>query len=44
MISNRIFRELIQPWKSINMDDVEFACLKTIVFFNPSKYYNTCFI
>lgn len=38
IISKRIFKELIQPWKSTKIDDVEFACLKTIVFFNPSKY------
>ena len=28
--------ELVAPFKAIQMDDTEFACLKAIVFFDPN--------
>ena len=28
--------ELLAPFKSIQMDDTEFACVKAIVFFDPN--------
>lgn len=28
----------MKPLREINIDDTEFACLKAIVFFDPSKY------
>ena len=28
--------ELVDPFRNINLDDTEFACLKTIVFFDPN--------
>ncbi|KAL5022787.1 hypothetical protein ScPMuIL_001942 [Solemya velum] len=34
-IANRIIDELINPLREIQIDDSEFACLKSIVFFDP---------
>ena len=28
--------ELVEPYKEIEIDDTEFACLKTIVFLDPN--------
>ena len=28
--------ELVDPFRNINLDETEFACLKTIVFFDPN--------
>ena len=28
--------ELVEPFRSINLDETEFACLKAIVFFDPT--------
>lgn len=39
-VSCRIIDELVKPFRDINIDDTEFACLKAIVFFDPSKCYN----
>lgn len=31
--------ELVKPMTEVQVDDTEFACLKAIVFFDPSKYF-----
>ena len=36
-MSCRVIDELVKPLRDINIDDTEFACLKAIVFFDPSK-------
>lgn len=41
-IANRIIDELINPLREIQIDDSEFACLKSIVFFDPGKYNAGC--
>ena len=28
--------ELVEPFRNINLDETEFACIKTIVFFDPN--------
>lgn len=35
-IGIRVMNELVSPFKAIQMDDTEFACLKAIVFFDPN--------
>jgi len=35
-IGVRVMNELVMPFKAIQMDDTEFACLKAIVFFDPN--------
>ncbi|CAL8100863.1 unnamed protein product [Orchesella dallaii] len=35
-VSCRIIDELVKPFRDINIDDTEFACLKAIVFFDPN--------
>ena len=30
--------ELVKPLNEVQIDDTEFACLKAIVFFDPSKF------
>lgn len=35
-IGVRVMNELVSPFKAIQMDDTEFACLKAIVFFDPN--------
>jgi len=35
-IGVRVMNELVTPFKAIQMDDTEFACLKAIVFFDPN--------
>ena len=35
-IGIRVMNELVAPFKAIQMDDTEFACLKAIVFFDPN--------
>ena len=32
------FFPTVKPFRDINIDDTEFACLKAIVFFDPSKF------
>jgi hypothetical protein len=32
----RVMSELVDPFRDIQMDDTEFACLKAIVFFDPN--------
>ena len=34
-IATRILDELIAPFRELNIDDTELACLKTIIFFDP---------
>ena len=36
-VAARVLDELIQPLRSIQIDDSEFACLKAVVFFDPRK-------
>ena len=35
-IGIRVMNELVDPFRNINLDETEFACLKTIVFFDPN--------
>lgn len=35
-IGMRVMSELVEPFREIQMDDTEFACLKAIVFFDPN--------
>ena len=35
-IGVRVMNELVEPFKEIEIDDEEFACLKAIVFFDPN--------
>lgn len=37
-VGSRIMDELVKPMTEVQVDDTEFACLKAIVFFDPSKY------
>lgn len=37
-VGTRIMDELVKPMTEVQVDDTEFACLKAIVFFDPSKY------
>ncbi|KAK2499055.1 hypothetical protein MC885_000501 [Smutsia gigantea] len=34
-VANRVLDELVRPFQEIQIDDNEYACLKTIVFFDP---------
>lgn len=38
MIGMRVMDEIVKPLREIDIDDTEFACLKAIIFFDPSKY------
>ncbi|KAJ8927003.1 hypothetical protein NQ314_020566 [Rhamnusium bicolor] len=38
-VGGRIMDELVKPMTEVQIDDTEFACLKAIVFFDPSKYF-----
>lgn len=38
LVGSRIMDELVKPMTDVQIDDTEFACLKAIVFFDPSKY------
>lgn len=37
MIGIRVMDEIVKPLREIDIDDTEFACLKAIVFFDPSE-------
>lgn len=37
MIGMRVMDEIVKPLREIDIDDTEFACLKAIVFFDPSE-------
>lgn len=39
-IGNRILDEIVAVMRDVRMDDSEFACLKAIVFFDPSKVFD----
>lgn len=41
-IGNRILDELVAVMRDVRIDDTEFACLKAIVFFDPS-IFKPCF-
>lgn len=36
-VGTRVMDELVRPLMEVQIDDTEFACLKAIVFFDPSK-------
>jgi len=36
-VGNRILDEIVAVMRDVRMDDSEFACLKAIVFFDPSN-------
>ena len=38
-ICGRILDEIVQPLRDVQIDDSEFACMKAIVFFDPSKIH-----
>ena len=35
-IGVRVMSELVEPFREVEIDDEEFACLKAIVFFDPN--------
>lgn len=35
-IGIRVMNELVEPFRDIEIDDEEFACLKAVVFFDPN--------
>ena len=37
-IGDRIIDELVSAMKDINLDDEELACVKALVFFDPSEF------
>lgn len=37
-VGTRVMDELVKPLAEVQIDETEFACLKAIVFFDPSKY------
>ncbi|XP_058791033.1 transcription factor HNF-4 homolog isoform X2 [Phymastichus coffea] len=40
-IGSRIINEIVQPLNEVQIDDAEFACLKSIVFFDPNNDADT---
>lgn len=42
-VGTRIMDELVKPLTEVQIDDTEFACLKAIVFFDPSEFNIFCF-
>lgn len=36
-IAARVLDEIVQPLRDVQVDDTEFACLRTIVFFDPGS-------
>lgn len=36
-ITGRVLDELVRPLRDVQIDDSEFACIKAIVFFDPSE-------
>ena len=36
----RIIDELVKPFRDVQIDDSEFACLKAIVFFDPGTNFS----
>lgn len=39
-VANKVLDEVVKPLKDTQIDDSEFACLKSIVFFDPGKQVN----
>lgn len=39
-IGARIIDELVTVMKDVGIDDTEFACIKALVFFDPSELFN----
>lgn len=39
-IAARVLDELVTPFRDIQIDDTEFACMKAIVFFDPGKIFD----
>lgn len=37
-VGGRVMDELVKPLTDVQIDDTEFACLKAIVFFDPSRF------
>ena len=35
-LGGRVITELVEPFREVEIDDEEFACLKAIVFFDPN--------
>ena len=35
-MGGRVITELVEPFREVEIDDEEFACLKAIVFFDPN--------
>lgn len=42
-IGARIIDELVSAMKDIQLDDEELACVKALVFFDPSKWLKILF-
>lgn len=38
-VGTRVLDELVKPLNDVQIDDTEFACLKAIVFFDPSNLF-----
>ena len=36
-VANKVLDEVVRPLKETQIDDSEFSCLKSIVFFDPGK-------
>ena len=41
MANIRILQEIVNKFKSLNVDATEYACLKAVVLFKPGKYIST---
>ena len=37
-LATEVLTRFVGPLASLNIDDTEFSCLKTIAFFNPGEY------
>lgn len=37
-VASRILDELVTPMREVQLDDTEYACLKALVFFDPSEF------
>ena len=37
-IANRILEEVVRPFREVQVDDSEFACMKAIVFFDSGEF------
>ena len=41
-IASRVLDDVVQPLRSNNVDEKEFMCLRTMIFFDPSKQNSFC--